>query len=152
MNASVTPLHVRRIDGRGGRQRDGGERHGEGDEQQLAFSEAFGVIPSTQAAAATYAETYPENAAFVAGAEPPTGRQRADADRKADQARRLAAYLVPHAAGAAPADAAAEPAESMGALMLGPYVMATPQWQMAHSGSSRAASPKARADSAWLKA
>ncbi len=32
------------------------------DEQQLAFSEAFGVIPSTQAAAATYAETYPENA------------------------------------------------------------------------------------------
>ncbi|MGM1029148.1 MAG: sugar ABC transporter substrate-binding protein [Actinomycetota bacterium] len=39
------------------------------DEQQLAFSEAFGVIPSTQAAAATYAETYPENAAFVAGAD-----------------------------------------------------------------------------------
>ncbi|WAC67064.1 extracellular solute-binding protein [Agrococcus sp. SL85] len=39
------------------------------DEQQLAFSDAFGVIPSTQGAAATYAETYPENAAFVAGAE-----------------------------------------------------------------------------------
>jgi multiple sugar transport system substrate-binding protein len=37
------------------------------DEQQLAFSEAFGVIPSTEAAAATYAEQYPENAAFVAG-------------------------------------------------------------------------------------
>lgn len=39
------------------------------DEQQLAFSEAFGVIPSTESAAATYAETYPENAAFVAGAD-----------------------------------------------------------------------------------
>lgn len=39
------------------------------DEQQLAFSEAFGVIPSTESAAATYAETYPENASFVAGAE-----------------------------------------------------------------------------------
>lgn len=39
------------------------------DEQQLAFSDAFGVIPSTQAAAAQYAETYPENAAFVAGAD-----------------------------------------------------------------------------------
>ncbi|OCG73514.1 sugar ABC transporter substrate-binding protein [Microbacterium sediminis] len=39
------------------------------DEQQLAFSDAFGVIPSTESAAATYAETYPENEAFVAGAE-----------------------------------------------------------------------------------
>lgn len=39
------------------------------DEQQLEFADAFGVIPSTQAAAATYAETYPENAAFVAGAD-----------------------------------------------------------------------------------
>lgn len=39
------------------------------DEQQLEFSDAFGVIPSTQTAAATYAETYPENAAFVDGAE-----------------------------------------------------------------------------------
>lgn len=39
------------------------------DEQQLAFSDAFGVIPSTEGAAATYAETYPENAAFVAGAD-----------------------------------------------------------------------------------
>ena len=39
------------------------------DEQQLAFAEAFGVIPSTESAAATYAETYPENASFVAGAE-----------------------------------------------------------------------------------
>ncbi|MEV7527167.1 extracellular solute-binding protein [Agrococcus sediminis] len=39
------------------------------DEQQLEFSEAFGVIPSTESAAATYAETYPENAAFVAGAD-----------------------------------------------------------------------------------
>lgn len=39
------------------------------DDQQLAFSDAFGVIPSTEAAAATYAETYPENASFVAGAD-----------------------------------------------------------------------------------
>ncbi|WP_405218798.1 extracellular solute-binding protein [Agrococcus sp. Ld7] len=39
------------------------------DEQQLEFSAAFGVIPSTESAAATYAETYPENAAFVAGAD-----------------------------------------------------------------------------------
>ncbi|WP_306231610.1 extracellular solute-binding protein [Agrococcus beijingensis] len=39
------------------------------DEQQLQFSEAFGVIPSTESAAATYAETYPESAAFVAGAD-----------------------------------------------------------------------------------
>jgi multiple sugar transport system substrate-binding protein len=40
-----------------------------GDDQQLAFSDAFGVIPSTESAAATYAERYPENASFVAGAE-----------------------------------------------------------------------------------
>ncbi|WBU37393.1 sugar ABC transporter substrate-binding protein [Homoserinibacter sp. YIM 151385] len=40
-----------------------------GDEQQLAFADAFGVIPSTEAAAAEYAEKYPENASFVAGAE-----------------------------------------------------------------------------------
>jgi multiple sugar transport system substrate-binding protein len=39
------------------------------DDQQLAFSDAFGVIPSTESAAATYAENYPENASFVAGAE-----------------------------------------------------------------------------------
>jgi len=39
------------------------------DEQQLEFSDAFGVIPSTEAAAATYAESYPENASFVAGAD-----------------------------------------------------------------------------------
>ena len=39
------------------------------DEQQLAFSEAFGVIPSTESAAATYAEQFPENAAFVAGVD-----------------------------------------------------------------------------------
>jgi multiple sugar transport system substrate-binding protein len=38
-----------------------------GDDQQLSFADAFGVIPSTEAAAATYAENYPENAAFVAG-------------------------------------------------------------------------------------
>jgi multiple sugar transport system substrate-binding protein len=39
------------------------------DEQQLAFSDAFGVIPSTESAAAIYATTYPENASFVAGAD-----------------------------------------------------------------------------------
>ena len=39
------------------------------DEQQMAFADAFGVIPSTESAAATYAESYPENAAFVAGAD-----------------------------------------------------------------------------------
>lgn len=37
------------------------------DEQQLAFGDAFGVLPSTTGAAATYAEQHPENAAFVAG-------------------------------------------------------------------------------------
>jgi len=40
-----------------------------GDDQQMAFADAFGVIPSTEAAAATYAESYPENASFVAGAD-----------------------------------------------------------------------------------
>lgn len=39
------------------------------DDQQLAFADAFGVIPSTQAAAATYSEKFPENASFVAGSE-----------------------------------------------------------------------------------
>lgn len=37
------------------------------DEQQLSFADAFGVIPSTESGAATYAENYPENASFVAG-------------------------------------------------------------------------------------
>lgn len=37
------------------------------DEQQLAFADAFGVIPSTEAGSAAYAEQFPENAAFVAG-------------------------------------------------------------------------------------
>ena len=37
------------------------------DDQQLDFSDAFGVIPSTESGAATYAENYPENASFVAG-------------------------------------------------------------------------------------
>jgi multiple sugar transport system substrate-binding protein len=37
------------------------------DDQQLAFADAFGVIPSTESAAATYGEKYPENASFVAG-------------------------------------------------------------------------------------
>ncbi len=39
------------------------------DEQQMAFADAFGVIPSTESAAATYADSYPENASFVAGAD-----------------------------------------------------------------------------------
>ncbi len=39
------------------------------DEQQLAFSEAFGVIPSTESGAQQYAEQFPENAAFVDGVE-----------------------------------------------------------------------------------
>jgi multiple sugar transport system substrate-binding protein len=39
------------------------------DDQQLAFADAFGVIPSTESAAATYAQNYPENASFVAGAD-----------------------------------------------------------------------------------
>ncbi len=37
------------------------------DAQQLKFSAAFGVIPSTESAAKTYATTYPDNAAFVKG-------------------------------------------------------------------------------------
>ena len=37
------------------------------DKQQLAFGDAFGVIPSTESAAATYATNHPENASFVAG-------------------------------------------------------------------------------------
>jgi len=39
------------------------------DEQQLAFAEAFGVIPSTESGSAAYAETFPDNAAFVAGVD-----------------------------------------------------------------------------------
>lgn len=39
------------------------------DEQQLSFADAFGVIPSTQSAAETYSTRFPENQAFVAGAE-----------------------------------------------------------------------------------
>lgn len=35
------------------------------DAQQLKFSAAFGVIPSTESAAKTYATKYPDNAAFV---------------------------------------------------------------------------------------
>lgn len=37
------------------------------DEQQLAFADAFGVIPSTESGSAAYATQFPENAAFVAG-------------------------------------------------------------------------------------
>lgn len=39
------------------------------DAQQVAFGDAFGVIPSTESAAATYGANHPENAAFVAGAD-----------------------------------------------------------------------------------
>lgn len=39
------------------------------DEQQLAFAEAFGVIPSTESASAAYAEQFTENAAFVTAVE-----------------------------------------------------------------------------------
>lgn len=35
------------------------------DKQQLKFADAFGVIPSTESAAAEYATKYPENASFV---------------------------------------------------------------------------------------
>jgi multiple sugar transport system substrate-binding protein len=35
------------------------------DEQQLKFSDAFGVIPSTESAAKVYSKTYPQNASFV---------------------------------------------------------------------------------------
>lgn len=51
-------------------------------EQQLAFAEAFGVIPSVQSAADQYAESRPEFAPFVAGAEyaqnPPSQEGAAD--------------------------------------------------------------------------
>lgn len=39
------------------------------DDQQMAFADAFGVIPSTTNAAKTYADKYPENASFVASAD-----------------------------------------------------------------------------------
>ncbi|GAA1057843.1 hypothetical protein GCM10017608_02450 [Agromyces luteolus] len=39
------------------------------DDQQLAFAEAFGVIPSTESGSAAYAEQFADNAAFVAGVE-----------------------------------------------------------------------------------
>ncbi len=39
------------------------------DEQQMAAADAFGVIPSTESAAALYADKYPENASFVASAD-----------------------------------------------------------------------------------
>ncbi len=38
-------------------------------EQQMAFAEGFGVMPSRQAAAADYEALFPENAAFIAGGE-----------------------------------------------------------------------------------
>ena len=39
------------------------------DQEQLDAAAAFGVIPSTESAAATYAETYPENGSFVKSAD-----------------------------------------------------------------------------------
>lgn len=38
-------------------------------EQQMAFAEAFGVMPSRQSLADDYTEAFPDNAAFVAGGE-----------------------------------------------------------------------------------
>lgn len=38
-------------------------------EQQLAFAEAFGVMPSRQSASADYEEAFPDDAAFIAGGE-----------------------------------------------------------------------------------
>ena len=38
-------------------------------EQQLAFADAFGVMPSRQAAQQDYVDSYPEDAAFIAGGE-----------------------------------------------------------------------------------
>lgn len=52
------------------------------EDQQLAFADAFGVIPSVQTAAEQYAEGKPEFAPFVAGAEyaqnPPAQEGAAD--------------------------------------------------------------------------
>ncbi|MEY2849681.1 MAG: hypothetical protein RI885_2348 [Actinomycetota bacterium] len=39
------------------------------DDEQMAAADAFGVIPSTESAAALYADKYPENASFVASAD-----------------------------------------------------------------------------------
>lgn len=39
------------------------------DDEQMAAAAAFGVIPSTESAAALYADKYPENASFVASAD-----------------------------------------------------------------------------------
>ena len=38
-------------------------------EQQQAFAEAFGVMPSRSSAASGYEEAFPEDAAFIAGGE-----------------------------------------------------------------------------------
>lgn len=38
-------------------------------EQQLAFADAFGVMPSRESASADYTEAYPEDAAFIAGGD-----------------------------------------------------------------------------------
>lgn len=38
-------------------------------EQQMAFAEGFGVMPSRQSAASDYEAAFPENAAFIAGGE-----------------------------------------------------------------------------------
>jgi len=38
-------------------------------DQQMAFADAFGVMPSRESAADQYADAYPEDAPFIAGAE-----------------------------------------------------------------------------------
>ena len=38
-------------------------------DQQMAFADAFGVMPSRQSAAPTYSKKFPEDAAFIAGGE-----------------------------------------------------------------------------------
>lgn len=38
-------------------------------DQQMAFADAFGVMPSRQSASADYEEAYPDDAAFIAGGE-----------------------------------------------------------------------------------
>lgn len=47
-------------------------------EQQLAFSEAFGVMPSVESAAAEWSEANPERVAFINGAEYAQFRPNAD--------------------------------------------------------------------------
>ena len=56
------------------------------DDQQLAFADAFGVIPSIESAADQYQQDHPNYAAFVAGADyaqnPPSAAGRRRRDRR----------------------------------------------------------------------